>query len=653
MRKIVAAVVGAALFTVPVAAQYSIAQDARSFGKRPGAWSVDISPSGNRAVLLVSGPASVTIAKVVDLNSGQATNILGSKDSREALDWCEFGSDEYLVCRYSGISYEGGSYIPFSRLISIKYDGSNMNSLGQKASSKDRGLRQFDGQVIDWLPNDPESVLLARHYVPEIGTTGTNIARAREGLGIDKVDLATGKAKVLHSARAEASSYMTDGRGNARIMVVHEEYDGRATGRTRYKYTTSDSNSWKPLGESVGNDGIHVLAVEADTDSAYVLKSLKGRDALYRMKLDGSMAMELVAKNDQVDIDGVIRVGKGQRIVGYTFTDTHSRAVYFDESVDKLTDALGKALPGDPGIYISGSSSDGSKMLIRSGADIDPGTYYVLDRTTNKMQELARVRPDLSGRKLATVKPVTYAAADGSKIPAYVTMPAGASGKNMPAVVLPHGGPAARDYWGFDWLPQFLAARGYVVIQPNYRGSTGYGSEFMNTNAIQNWRTAISDINDAGRYLVKEGIADPGRLAIVGWSYGGYAALQANVVDPKMYKASVAIAPVVDWKMVVEESRGWSNYPVVKAMIGDGPHVTQGSPLQHADKIKVPVLLFHGDYDINVEIDHSEKMEKALQKAGAQVEYVKYKDHDHQLDNSEVRGDMLNRIGKLLESTIG
>ena len=653
MRYFLAAAACAVMFAAPVSAQFSIAQDARLFGKRPGAWSVDISPSGNRVVLLVGGPAGVTVAKVVDLNTGQAKNILGSKDSREALDWCQFGSDDYLVCRYSGISYEDGDHIPFSRLISIRYDGSKMTQLGQKASAKDRGLRQFDGQVIDWMLSDPENVLIARTYVPETGTTGTNIARSRQGLGIDLVNLATGKAKSIQAAREEASTYLTDGRGNPRIMIVEEEFDQRLTGTYRYKYKTANSSNWKMLGEASGSGGFHVVAVEADTDSAYVLKKLNGRDALYRIKLDGSNALELVAKNPEVDIDGVIQLGKGQRVVGYTFTDTHSRDVYFDDEIDKLTGSLVKALPGNPGAYITGASQNGNKILVRSGADTDPGTYYILDRSTKKMQELAKVRPDLAGHKLATVKAITYSAADGTKIPGYVTMPAGASGKNMPAVVLPHGGPSSRDVWGFDYLPQFLAARGYVVIQPNYRGSSGYGSEFMNKNAIQNWRMAIGDINDAARYLIKEGIADPDRIAIVGWSYGGYAALQANVVDNSLYKAAVAIAPVTDWKMVVEDNRGFTNSSLVKQMVGDGPHLMQGSPLQNASRIKVPVLMFHGDYDINVGVDQSRKMEKELQKAGKKVEYVEYKDHDHQLDNSEVRGDMLNRIGNLLQSTIG
>ncbi len=398
---------------------------------------------------------------------------------------------------------------------------------------------------------------------------------------------------------------------------------------------------------------IYPIAIEGQSNSVYVLKRLSTRDALYRMALDGTKAMTLVASNPKVDIDGVVRIGKGQQVVGYTYTDAKGRVVYFDKDIDKLTDSLGKALTKTPLIDLTGASADGQKMLIFAGSDAHPGTYYVLDRSSKKMQELALVRPDLEGRKLAPVSAVTYKSADGTSIPAYVTMPVGTTGKNLPAVVLPHGGPAARDQWGFDWLPQFLAARGYVVIQPNYRGSAGYGADFQNKNAFINWRTAISDIDDAARYLVKEGVANPARLAIVGWSYGGYAALQSVVVEPTLYKAAVAIAPVTDFDLVKKEAEGFTNVAIVREIVGSGPHVSEGSPLRHVDQIQVPVLLFHGDYDLNVGVGQSQKMAAALKRAGKKVDYVEYDGLDHQLDDSNARADMLNRIGLALDSAIG
>jgi dipeptidyl aminopeptidase/acylaminoacyl peptidase len=232
-------------------------------------------------------------------------------------------------------------------------------------------------------------------------------------------------------------------------------------------------------------------------------------------------------------------------------------------------------------------------------------------------------------------------------------MPAGSTGKAMPAVVLPHGGPSSRDEWGFDWLPQFLAARGYVVIQPQYRGSAGYGEEFLNGNALRNWRTAMSDIGDSARYLAKEGIADPNRIAIVGWSYGGYAALQSAAIEPSLYKAAVAIAPVTDLAQIKKDAEHYTNARLVAAQIGSGPHVAEGSPVKVAANIQVPVLLFHGDLDINVDVGHSEKMNSVLKKAGKSVQYTRYPDLDHALDDSNARADMLMKIGTALQAAIG
>jgi dipeptidyl aminopeptidase/acylaminoacyl peptidase len=219
--------------------------------------------------------------------------------------------------------------------------------------------------------------------------------------------------------------------------------------------------------------------------------------------------------------------------------------------------------------------------------------------------------------------------------------------------VLPHGGPGYRDEWGFDWLPQFFASRGYVVLQPNFRGSTGYGSEWFQNNGFQSWRVAIGDVNDAGRYLLSSGIAAPGKVAIFGWSYGGYAALQSAVLDPDLFKAIVAVAPVTDLETLRTEHRNFVDYRLVDAFIGHGEHVRAGSPAQNVDRIKAPVLLFHGDLDQNVGIGESRLMDGKLRGAGKQVRFVEYKGLTHQLNDSDVRADMLGKSDNFLRTALG
>ena len=654
-RNIMALAALLASSTLAAAPTTSLSQDAKTFGKRESARSVNVSPSGKQVVMLIGGPAGSTVVKVFDLSSGASKAILGSKDSKESLDWCDFASEQKLICRYSGISRVDGVLIPFGRHMLVATDGSGMKALGQKASDKDKGLRQFDGRIVDWMPQDGTAVLMARQYLAEEGTTGTNVSRTVSGLAVDRIALDTMDFKTIEQPRDEIDNYMTDGQGNVRIAIVNSAFAGELTGKSRYKYRKAGSRDWLPLGEYVSatNEGIYPLAVESQSNSAFMLKKTNGRDALYRMMLDGSGATTMIAANPRVDIGGIVRVGRGRKVIGYTFADEFNQVVYFDPEFEKLASGLGKALPKTPLIDFEGSSNDEQKLLIFAGADTHPGTYMYLDRATKKLSTIADVRPELTSRALASVKAVTYAAADGTKIPAYVTMPEGSSGKNMPAVVLPHGGPSSRDQWGFDWLPQFLAARGYVVIQPQYRGSAGYGDEFLNGNALRNWKAAMSDIGDSARYLAKEGIADPNRIAIVGWSYGGYAALQSAATQPGLYKAAVAIAPVTDLGQLKKDAEQYTNARIVAEQVGTGPHIAEGSPARLAGNIQVPVLLFHGDLDINVDIGHSEKMNSALKKAGKNVTLTRYPDLDHSLDDSNARADMLMKIGTTLEAAIG
>jgi dipeptidyl aminopeptidase/acylaminoacyl peptidase len=395
------------------------------------------------------------------------------------------------------------------------------------------------------------------------------------------------------------------------------------------------------------------LAIYESNNSLYALRKRNGRMALTKIVLGDAPVETLVAENPRVDIDDVVRSGDGQRVIGYTYAEDYRHVVYFDPEYRALSAALTRALPDHPIIDFRTASEDGNKLLLFAGTDKDPGRYYLFDKARKSLGEIMPVRPNLAGRGLAVVKPITFSVADGAAIPAYLTLPPGKEAKGLPAVVLPHGGPSSRDEWGFDWLSQFLAARGYAVIQPQYRGSGGFGDAWLAQNGFKGWRTAIGDITAAAHYLARQGIADPNRIAIVGWSYGGYAALRSAEIEPSLYKAVVAIAPVTDLSLLKAENEDSVGRNEVAKFIGGGVNMIEGSPLRQAAAIQSPVLLVHGDRDLNVGYAHSERMQAALQRSGKQSEFLSFEGLDHQLEDGTARASMLLKIGQLLDRTIG
>jgi dipeptidyl aminopeptidase/acylaminoacyl peptidase len=623
------------------------------FGVREAVQQIDLSPSGQRLVYIAPGSGRISTAYVVDLVAGGAPRIVvQTAGAPERLSWCGFVTDDRLICSASAtLKTADGILVGMSRMIATDDTGKNMRELGQRRSEY-AGLSQFDTSVIDWLPNQPGNVLMARTYTPEEGKMGTRMVRNESGLGIDRLDVSTMKFTRVEAPTEAASGFLTDGNGNVRIKFEEMERGGTSqlSGRVVYSYRLPGSTDWLKLGESTGTGALVPIAVDATSNSAYVLKPLDGRDALYRVKLDGTLATELVFKHDKVDVDDVVRIGRSGRVIGVTYATDKRHIEYFDPEYARLAAALGKAIPSLPQIGFDGASSDQNILLVHAGSDSDPGRFYVFDKTKKSLNEIMLARPQLENVTLSSVKPVTYAATDGTAIPGYLTLPPGKTElKGLPAVVLPHGGPSARDEWGFDWLAQFLAHEGFAVLQPNYRGSAGFGDAWLVENGFKSWKTSIGDVVDAGKWMVAQG-ADPAQLSIVGWSYGGYAALQSGVVEPSLFRHIVAIAPVTDLQLVKDEARLYTNWELVTREIGDGPHVQAGSPLRNASAITAPVLLFHGTTDGNVGVAHSRKMDDALKAAGKHSELMVFEGLEHSLPDSNARAYMLDRIAAFLKS---
>ena len=627
-----------------------------AFGARDSVRQVSLSPNGARVAFITPGPGQSTVLYVSDV-ADQSTpqRVLSAKGSPDRLSACHWVSDTRLACTVYLLFSNAGEIVAATRIIGVDADGKNLKMLSRDVRPDDAYVAFGGGEVIDWLPDENGAVLMGREYAPE-QRQATRMNDVREGFGVDRINTLTLESKVVEPSRRDAVEYISDGRGKVRIMGTRQASD--ATGYDRasifYYYRTRGSRDWKPLGNYNGTteEGFNPYAVDPDLDVAYGFRKANGRLAFDSIALDGSGQEKTIFAHPQVDVDGLIRIGRRGRVVGVSYATDKREALYFDKGLQALGTSLSKALPGLPLIRFVDSSVDESKLLLWAGSDTDPGRYYLFDKNAHQLHELMLSRPELENVALASVKPVTYKAADGTMIPAYLTLPPGSNGRNIPAIVMPHGGPSSRDEWGFDWLVQYLANRGFAVLQPNYRGSSGYGDAFFEKNGFQSWRVAMGDVADAGHWLVGQGIADPSKLAIFGWSYGGYAALQVNVVDPNLFKAVVAVAPVTDLAMLTEEWRGYSNYLIERNFIGTGPHLREGSPAQNADRIVAPVMIFHGTLDRNVGVRESKLMDDRLKGAGKKSELVLYPDLDHQLDDSLARADMLRRSDAFLRSAL-
>ena len=288
------------------------------------------------------------------------------------------------------------------------------------------------------------------------------------------------------------------------------------------------------------------------------------------------------------------------------------------------------------------------KVIVAVQGPRQPPVYYFLDRVKHEATEILSAYPELTATDLGEMKPYPYVARDGQRIPAYLTLPPGKPAKNLPTVIMPHGGPDARDVMGFDWWAQFLANRGYAVLQPNYRGSKGYGRKFTEAGLHQ-WGLGMqNDITDGVKKLIADGITDPKRICIVGASYGGYAALAGAAFTPDLYACAMSFAGVSDLNEFLFAQRSdtgeysqsvsfWTSR--IGSDWDDSKKLQDTSPALHAEQVKCPVLLMHGEGDTTVRIKQSELMYDALKAAHKDVEFIRFSGEDHYLNFADTESD--------------
>jgi dipeptidyl aminopeptidase/acylaminoacyl peptidase len=338
------------------------------------------------------------------------------------------------------------------------------------------------------------------------------------------------------------------------------------------------------------------------------------------------------------------------RIVGGSSGVDDDQYFFFDNELQAHWNAVLRTFPADERVDLLSSTEDRSRMIVRVFGPKDGYHYSLFDWYSHQMVSLAPVYEGLGN--VAAVRKITYAAADGFSIPAYLTLPPGTpeGAHGLPLVVLPHGGPAASDSWNFDWWAQALADQGYVVLQPNYRGST-VNHEHLVAGFGEWGRKMQTDLSDGVHHLAGQGLVDPKRVCIVGASYGGYAALAGMTLQPGTYRCGVSVAGLSDLKAMMQwenanagrsdsyVQRYWDRFMGVSGP--DDPKLKEISPVEHVDAVSGPLLLIHGKDDTVVPYHQSELMEKALRKAGKSVEFVTLKHEDHWLSSSETRLQML------------
>jgi len=644
---------GALLVATPAMAQ---TDPAAAFGAREGIEDIALSPDGKQVAFVAPGTGQSSALFVVPVDKSRPpVRVTGASGNPERLRYCYWVSNARLLCSIYLVQKSSGYVVSASRMVAVDAAGGNIKLVSRRDSSNAFYFSTYGGGLVDLLPGQDGAVLVARAYVPE-QSIGSLITKEASGLGVDRIDTSTLASRPVVPAMRLASDFISDGLGNVRIaeqMTLASDYLGS---RRQFLYRPVGSGSWQTLSQydTQSREGFYPVAVDPTENVAYGFQRFEGRKALYKIALDGSLRMSMVFSRPDVDVDSVVKIGRQQRVVGVSYATDRRHVSYFDPAIAKLVTALGKALPQTPSIAIVDASEDENRLLIRADSDTDPGRYFVFDRTARKLEQLILSRPELATVALATVKSVEVRAADGTTIPAFLTLPPGSSGKGLPAIVMPHGGPEARDEWGFDWYAQFYANRGFAVLQPNFRGSSGYGDGWFQKNGFQGWRTAIGDVVDSGKWLVTQGIADPNRLGIVGWSYGGYAALQSGVLAPGLFKSIVAVAPVTDLGLLKAQYDERGDKYLAREFIGSGTDVIEnGSPARQGAKITSPVLLFHGDVDANVEIQQSRTMESHLRAAGKSVRLVTYPALDHGLPDSAARADMLRQSDAFLRETMG
>jgi len=580
--------------------QYSV----KDFFKNSDFAAMRLSPNGEwlAAIGPYEGRRNLFSMRLEDRKAARLTSLKssGGQSGRKDIAFFFWANDERLI-----FGMDAGGNESYS-LFAVNRDGTKQRQLFKG----DRGIVLFPTYtgLLDRLPHDHDHILVVNNernkYYPDVF----------------RLNIYDGKMTRVETNPGHIYEWTTDRDGQVRFAVGHSDNRGRAVkegellNQLSY-YRPAPDAEWQVAHRTHYFDGPHFapLGFAADNKTLYVATN-EGRDttALYTFDPETGQLGDLIVADKRADVgSGLALSRKDYRPLWVSWQYELPEKVMLDEEFAALQATIDASFP-DKENRITSMSMDESRMLIYSGSDRDPGTYYLYDKDAGTIEFLVRPRRWIDPEDMSAMTPIRYEARDGEKINGYLTVPAGAEAKNLPLIINPHGGPyGVRDYWGYNPEVQLLANRGYAVMQVNYRGSGGYGQRFLDI-AWQKWGLEMQDdITDGVLWAIEEGIADPERICIYGASYGGYAAMAGITQTPELYQCAVNYVGVVDLMALLDYHHRFREGYFIQAWgkraIGDRKadreRLLATSPINHLNKIRVPLYVVHGKRDPRVPHD--------------------------------------------------
>ncbi|MEM7083832.1 MAG: S9 family peptidase [Pseudomonadota bacterium] len=614
-----------------------------SFAQLPRMRNAELSPDGRFVAYFypLEGRDHIVMQPLADGDQRRIVPPVGELDFR----WLKWANNERLVFAgaYSGERFNQETVE--TRLGSIKSDGSDLvwivkpaqpDAESDSTSDKPHDIPpQIQDNVISWLADEPDHILVS---------LDENFDLKDE---VRRINIDNGDYTIVRQGLDGVQDWIADSSDAVRLGYGYDEDGFVATywgAQEQWIDLTATSwwgDGWQPIAFTDNPAMVYVIGPDAD-----------GFDVIKTLNVETGEFTEDIFSIDGYDVSGVVLDTVSGRPVGVRYVDHRPRVKYFDAVVDKLQRTVDNAFGGMHVSLIS-FSADRQKVLVKVSSDTDPGVLYFWDRSNKSMDVVSELMPGLAPELLSPVKPVSYKARDGYVVPAYLTTPLNQAARDLPTIVIPHGGPASRVSQSFDYLSQYLVSRGYAVFEPNFRGSAGYGAAHRQAGKGQWGGRMQDDVTDGVKWLIETGVAQAEKICIVGWSYGGYAAAMGLAQTPELYRCAVSINGVLDLpRLVADDNKSTGGRPWVHDIGLEGDKLEVISPYHLAEQIEAPLLLIQSKDDTIVNIDHATSMEKKLRKLDKAVELVTVDLGGHSMNNTAARRTVLERIEAFLQTHI-